>query len=134
MKEEKYPKELRYSDNHLWVRVIEDGNAAVVGISLYVNEQLGNMVYVDLPEVDSEVDVNEEVGLLESSENTHGLYSPLSGEIIAINYELENNPSLINSDPYGDGWIYKIKLIDIDEIDDLMSDEEYQDFVKTTID
>lgn len=134
MKEEKYPGELRYSDNHLWVRVIEDGNIAVVGMSLYVNERIGNIVYIDLPEIDSEVDINEEVGLLESNEDTQGLYSPLSGAIIAVNDELVSNANLINSDPYGDGWIYKIKLIDIDELDGLMSNEEYQDFVKITVD
>jgi len=134
MKEEKYPEELRYSDNHVWVRVIEDTNIAVIGISLYVNERMGNIVYIDLPEIDSEVDVNEEVGLLESNQDTQGLYSPLSGAIVAVNDELVGNTNLINSDPYGDGWIYKIKLIDIDELDGLMSNEEYQDFIKITVD
>lgn len=134
MQEETYPEELRYSDNHLWVRIIEDSSMAVVGVSLYANQRLANMTYVDLPQLGAEIDINEEIGLLESNENTHSIYSPLSGEIVAINDELENNPHLINSDPYGDGWIYKIKLINLDEIDELMLAEEYQDFVKTTVD
>lgn len=129
MLEERYPEELRYSDNHLWVLLVEDGSSAIVGITFYANDQLGTITYVELPESDTEIDAHEEIGLLESHKTSYGLYSPLSGEIVAINEDLDSSPNLINSDPYGDGWLYKIKLIDPKELDELMSAEEYQEFI-----
>ncbi len=128
---EKYPEELRYSDSHLWVEVVDDGSAAIIGITAYINDKLDLITNIELPELDAEVDANEEVGLIESNEDSFDLYSPVSGKIIAINDDLENAPGLINSDPYGDGWIYKIKLIDPEEVEELMVVDDYQEFIST---
>ena len=130
---EQYPEELKYSESHYWVRVVDDGNCVLIGVTAYANQQLGDMVYIELPELGAEIDSNEEIGLLESSNTTCELYSPISGEIMAVNEDLEDAPRLINSDPYGDGWICKIKLFDPIEIDELMSSEDYQEFLSTIV-
>ena len=128
---EQYPEELKYSESHQWVRVVDGGSHALVGITAYANQKLGDMVCVDLPELGIDIDASEEIGLLESSQNDWELYSPVSGEIVAVNEDLEDAPRLINSDPYTDGWICKIKLFDPEEVEELMSSEDYQEFLST---
>jgi glycine cleavage system H protein len=130
MLEQQYPEELKYSENHQWVRVVDNGSHVLVGVTTWVNKNLGDLLYIDLPELGIEVDSNEEIGLLESvTGKNYEFYSPISGKIIAVNNDLEDAPRFINSDPYGDGWIYKIKLLDEEEIEDLMTSDEYQDFL-----
>lgn len=126
---EQYPEELKYSESHAWVRIVDDGSHVLVGITSHPVSLLGEVNYVDLPEKGIEIDLDEEIGLLELSEGDQELYSPVSGEIVSINEELEDAPRLINTDPYGDGWICKIKLSDPTEIEDLMSNEEYVEFL-----
>ncbi len=128
---EQYPEELKYSESHQWVRVMDDGIHVLIGVTAYANQQLIDMVYAELPELGIDIDASEEIGLLESLENNFELYSPVSGSIVAINEDLEDAPRLINSDPYGDGWIYKIKLFDPEEVAELMSADEYQEFLFT---
>lgn len=128
---EQYPEELKYSESHQWVRVVDEGGYVLLGVTSYMTKKLGEMVYIELPEEGVDIDSSEEIGLLESSESSYELYSPVSGEIVVINEELEDAHRLINSDPYGDGWICKIKLFDAEEIEDLMSAEEYQEFLST---
>ncbi len=128
---EQYPEELKYSESHQWVRVVDDGSHVLVGVTAYASQQLGDMIYVELPELGIDIDASEEIGLLESSESSSELYSPISGEIVAINEDLEDAPRLINSDPYTDGWICKIKLFDPEELEELMSADDYQEFLST---
>ncbi len=128
---EQYPEELKYSESHQWVRVMDDGIHVLIGVTAYANQQLIDMVYAELPELGIDIDASEEIGLLESLENNFELYSPVSGSIVAINEDLEDAPRLINSDPYGDGWIYKIKLFDPEDVEELMSADEYQEFLFT---
>lgn len=126
---EQYPEELKYSESHGWVRLVEQGKQALVGITAYFNEVMGEVISVDLPEIKLDLDADEEIGSIDTLENSsYELYSPVSGKIIAINEELYDAPRLINSDPYGDGWLYKIELSEPEELEDLMSAEEYKDY------
>lgn len=120
------PAELLYSEMHTWVR--EEGNGVVtVGLTDYAQDQLGEMVAVVLPEEGDEVHASDEVVNLESAKTTSDVYSPLSGTIIAINEDLQEAPSFVNSDPYGDGWFFQLKLSDIEELDELLDAETYQE-------
>lgn len=130
---DQYPEELKYSESHQWVRVIDDGNYALVGVTNYICDSYGEVGYIELPELEIQIDANEEIGLLEMANGNYELYSPISGEIVAVNDDLEESPKVINVDPYGDGWIYKMKLLDIEELDSLMSLEEYKEFLQNII-
>ena len=123
-----FPKELRYSSEHEWVAV-EDG-VATVGISDYAQEQLGDVVYVELPAVDDEVIKDEAFGVVESVKAVSDIYAPVSGRIIEINADLPESPEVINEDPYGDGWMIKVKMSDITELDDLMTAEQYEKYIE----
>jgi glycine cleavage system H protein len=96
-----------------------------VGITEHAQELLGDVVFVEAPEVDSEVDVEEEIAVVESVKAASDIYAPLAGTITEVNEELEDSPELINSDPYGDGWMFKMKLADAGDLDSLMSAEQY---------
>ncbi|MEM8593270.1 MAG: glycine cleavage system protein GcvH [Pseudomonadota bacterium] len=115
--------ELKYCTTHEWVSV-EDG-VATVGISDHAQEALGDVVFVELPAVGDEVDATQEVAVVESVKAASDIYAPVSGEIIAVNAELEDEPETVNSSPYGDGWFFKIKLSDESELDNLLSGDEY---------
>ena len=117
------PEDLFYSEEHEWVRVEDD--VAIVGITDFAQDQLGDIVYVDLPEVGSTIDVGSVVGELESTKSVSDVYSPVSGEVIAVNPELEGSEELINSDPYGEGWLFKVRLGDGEPTEGLMSAEQY---------
>jgi glycine cleavage system H protein len=117
------PEDLSYSEEHEWVRVEDD--VAIVGITDFAQDQLGDIVYVDLPEVGSTIDVGSVVGELESTKSVSDVYSPVSGEVIAVNPELEGSEELINSDPYGEGWLFKVRLGDGDPTEGLLSAEQY---------
>lgn len=118
------PTDLRYMSSHEWIRVEGDGTA-YVGISDHAQNAMGDLVYVELPEVGDTINAGDEVGVVESVKAASDIYSPVTGEIIAINEALNDNPEQVNSDPYGDGWLYRIKLSDPEELEDLMSAEEY---------
>ncbi len=117
------PKELKYMPSHEWAR-LEDG-VVTVGITDHAQEALGDVVYVETPEVGAQVIANEEAGVVESVKAASDIFSPVSGEVIAVNETLEDEPELINRDPYGDGWFFKVKVKDLSELDELLSAVDY---------
>ncbi|MBD3667328.1 MAG: glycine cleavage system protein GcvH [Kangiella sp.] len=120
------PAELKYVSSHEWIRDEGDG-VVTVGITDHAQELLGDVVFVDAPEVDSEVDAEDEIAVVESVKAASDIYAPLAGTILEVNEELEDSPELINSDPYGDGWMFKMKLADAGDMDSLLSADEYAD-------
>jgi glycine cleavage system H protein len=118
------PAELRYARSHEWIRLEDDGTA-YVGISEHAQEALGDLVYVELPDVGAVVASSDETGVVESVKAASDIYAPVSGEIIAVNEALSDNPELVNQDCYGDGWLFRIKLRDKAELEDLLSAEDY---------
>lgn len=122
-----YPKELKYDKEHEWIKVIDD--IAVIGISDFAQDQLGEVVYVELPTVGDEIVAGENFGEIESVKSVSELFSPVSGEIVEVNDALSDTPETVNEDPYGDGWMVKIKMGDPSQTDDLMSSDEYEAFV-----
>ena len=117
------PEDLFYSEEHEWLRI--DDDIAIVGITDFAQDQLGDIVYVDLPEVGASIEVGSVVGELESTKSVSDVYSPVSGEVIAINPELEGSEELINTDPYGEGWLFKVRVGDGDPTEGLLSAEQY---------
>ncbi|PKQ21322.1 MAG: glycine cleavage system protein H [Actinobacteria bacterium HGW-Actinobacteria-6] len=122
-----YPKELKYDKEHEWIKVTDD--VAVVGISDFAQDQLGEVVYVDLPAVGDEIVAGENFGEIESVKSVSELISPVSGEVVEVNDALGDTPETVNEDPYGDGWMIKIKMGDPAQVDDLMTADEYEAFV-----
>ena len=120
-----YPDDLKYSSEHEWARV-GNGDVVEVGITHYAQDTLGDVVFVELPEIGSRVDQFDKFGEIESVKAVSDLFSPVSGTVSAVNEELEQSPELVNSDPYGDGWIMEVKLDDPTELDELMDSETYQ--------
>lgn len=120
------PAELKYVSSHEWIRDEGDG-VVTVGITDHAQELLGDVVFVDAPDVDSEVDVGDEIAVVESVKAASDIYAPLAGTILEVNEELEDSPEYINSDPYGDGWMFKMKLVDAADLDSLLSADEYAD-------
>ena len=120
------PEELKYVETHEWVREDGDGNV-LVGITDYAQGALGDVVYVELPEVDSEVEMGDEVAVVESVKAASDIYAPLSGTITEVNESLEGNPELVNTDPYRDGWFFRLKLRDVEELSSLMDSESYSE-------
>lgn len=120
-----FPDDLKYHPEHMWVR-LEGKGVATLGVSDYAQDQLGTVIYVDLPEVDQEVSVNEELGAVESAKSVSDLVSPASGVVLAVNLDLEDQPDLINLEPYKGGWIARIKLEDPSELDELYDAGEYE--------
>ena len=124
------PTELRYAKSHEWVRIEEDGSL-VVGISDHTQDQLGDVVYVELPEIGQVLSVGDEAGVVESVKAASDVYSPVSGEVIEINPLLEDDPEMINTQPYEDGWFYKLQPSDSVELDDLMNSDSYCEFINS---
>lgn len=120
----KFPKELKYTKEHEWIRV--EGDVAYVGITDYAQEQLGDIVFVDIPTVGEELESNEVFGTIEVVKTISDLFLPVAGEILEINEDLESNPELVNKDPYGEGWIIKIKPTAEADFDSLLDVEAYQ--------
>lgn len=118
-------KGLLYSKDHEWVEV--DGDVASIGITDFAQHQMGEIVYVEMPMEEDEFDAGEVFGVLESVKAASDSFTPVSGEVLEVNEDLEDEPELINENPY-DSWIFKIKLSDTSELDDLMSAEEYEEF------
>lgn len=117
------PTELKYAGSHEWAR-LEDG-IMTVGITDHAQIALGDVVYVELPDIGAQMHAQDEAGVVESVKAASDIYAPMSGEVIAINEELEDAPENINKDPYGDGWFFKVKISDAAEFDDLLSSEAY---------
>ncbi|AFU99822.1 glycine cleavage system protein GcvH [Simiduia agarivorans] len=118
-------KELKYLSSHEWARIEEDGTVTI-GISDHAQEALGDVVYVETPEVGSTVNAGEEAGVVESVKAASDIYSPISGEVIAVNEALEDAPETVNSSPYDDGWFFKVKPNDLSELDDALDAAGYQ--------
>lgn len=121
------PDDRRYSKEHEWVKA--DGDVAIIGITDYAQEQLGDVVYVDLPEAGGKVAQFEKMGEIESVKAVSDLYSPVSGEILRVNDAVVSTPEVVNSDPHGDGWLIEVRLSNAGEIDALLSAAEYDAFV-----
>lgn len=119
------PEELMYTEEHEWV-ARKGGNTIRVGITEYAQDQLGDVVYVQLPEVGNQVEAGGSAGEVESTKSVSEIYAPVSGEVTAVNDALDEQPELINSDPYGEGWIFEITVDDPDALDGLLDAEAYQ--------
>lgn len=119
------PKELKYASTHEWVRNEGDG-IYTVGITEHAQDLLGDMVFVELPDVGDNVAAGDDVAVAESVKAASDIYAPIAGEIVEINEDLEDAPETVNSDPYGDGWLFKIKADDAGEVDSLLDAEGYQ--------
>jgi len=123
-----FPKELRYSQEHEWVAVEE--NIATIGITDYAQEQLGDVVYIELPEVGTQVTKDEAFGVVESVKAVSDVYAPVSGTVTEINVPLPDSPETINEDPYGDAWMIRVDMSDPGEVEDLMTAAQYKKFVE----
>lgn len=124
----KIPEDLKYHKEHTWVKL--SGKKAIIGITDYAQDQLGDIVYIDLPEVDSEVEANTEMAEIESTKATSSVIAPVTGVVIEVNEDLAESPEIINEDPYGKGWIAKVEIEDPSELDELMDAGEYARFIE----
>jgi glycine cleavage system H protein len=122
------PDDVKYHREHQWVRI--EGKRAVVGITDYAQEELGDIVYLELPETGVDVAAEEDITEIESTKTTAPLIAPVSGRLVEVNEELKDAPELMNEDPYGKGWIVSIEMSDPAEVDDLMDAKEYEEFLK----
>ena len=122
-----YPSDLKYDKEHEWVRL--DGDIAVIGITDFAQDQLGEVVYVDLPSEGDAVTSGEPFGEVESVKSVSELFSPVTGEVVTVNDVLKDASETVNTDPYGDGWMIQVKIDDPSQVDDLMSAAEYEAFV-----
>ena len=123
------PEELHYAQSHEWVRI--DGGVGTIGITEHAQEELGEIVYLELPEVGHVYDADTEFGTVESVKAVSELYTPVSGEVVEVNKSAVAEPGIVNDDPYGDGWLIKLKLSSDAEIDSLMSASEYAEYVRS---
>ena len=119
------PSELKFLSSHEWVLI--EGDVATVGVSDYAQESLGDLVFVELPEVGSVIAAGDSVAVIESVKAASDSYAPVSGEVIEVNSELEDSPERINDYPYGDGWMYRVKMEDLDEVGELLDADAYID-------
>jgi glycine cleavage system H protein len=122
------PEDLHYSKDHEWVRV--DGNEAVIGITDYAQNSLGDVVYVELPKPGEQFAANESFGSVESVKAVSEVFTPVTGEVTKINESLADEPEKVNADPYGDGWMIRIRMSSSGEVDSLLTGAEYEDFTK----
>ena len=122
------PDDVRYHKEHTWVRV--SGKKGTIGITEYAQDALGDIVYIDLPEADEDVEANSEVSEIESTKATSAVISPVSGKIVKVNEDLSESPEVINEDPYGKGWIAVVELDNPSEVDDLMDATEYEKYIE----
>ena len=119
------PSELKYASSHEWARLEEDGTVTV-GISDHAQDALGDVVFVELPEVGNSLAAGEEAGVVESVKAASDIYAPIGGEVLKVNEQLEDEPETVNSDPYNDGWIFRLQPSDASELDALLNAEDYQ--------
>lgn len=121
------PSDLKYTKDHEWVKI--DGDTITVGITDFAQSELGDIVYVEVETVDETLDADEVFGTVEAVKTVSDLFLPVSGEIIEFNESLEDEPEKVNTDPYGDGWMIKIKCSDVSQLDELLSDEDYKGLI-----
>lgn len=121
------PAQLKYAQTHEWAR-LEDDNTVTVGITAHAQDALGDVVFVELPVVGANLDAAQEAGVVESVKAASDIYAPVSGEVIAVNELLVENPQLINEEPYGEGWMFRLRAQDVTELESLLAAEAYQQF------
>lgn len=122
------PEVLKYTKEHEWARVEDD--IVIIGITDYAQDALGEIVYIELPSEGDEITRGEPFGAVESTKSVSDLYAPISGEVVEVNEALLDSPEAINEDPYGEGWMIKVKPYDPSELDDLMDSDEYTEFIE----
>src|SRR5437763_4553884 len=123
------PEDSKYAKSHEYVHM--EGGVGTIGITDYAQKELGDVVFVELPQVGTQLDAGDELGSIESVKAVSELFAPVSGEVVEINEALADKPELVNTDPYGDGWMIRIKVSDTSELDVLMSAEEYEEYCET---
>ena len=123
------PADLRYHKEHEWVRV--DGQKAILGISDFAQDALGDVVFVQLPSVETMITLDQEIGEVESTKATSSIYSPVSGKIVKVNTELEDHPEYLNKDPYGQGWLAVVELSNPAEVNSLMTASQYEELLSS---
>ena len=123
-----YPEELLYSEDHEWVRR-ESGGLCRLGITSFAQDELGEVVFVELPEVGQSFDAEDEIGTIESVKAVAEIYAPVSGEVVEVNVTLEDSPEVVNSDPYGKGWLAELRYQSGADLEKLMSAQQYEEFV-----
>jgi len=123
------PEDSRYAKSHEYVHV--EGDIGTIGITEYAQKELGDVVFVELPQVGTQLEAADELGSIESVKAVSELFAPVSGEVVEVNEALTEKPELVNTDPYGDGWMIKVRLSDLTEVDELMSAEEYEEYIET---
>lgn len=121
------PKELKYTEDHEWVKV--DGDTATVGITDHAQSELGDIIFIEFPEINDFVDRMEPFGTIEAVKTVADLFAPLNGKIVEINEALEDSPELVNSDPYGKGWIVKVSVDKLNQLNDLLSSKNYEKLI-----
>ncbi|HCH7477240.1 TPA: glycine cleavage system protein GcvH [Acinetobacter baumannii] len=119
-----HPSELKYARTHEWVKI--EGDLVITGITDHAQDELGDLVYVETPEVGSQVTAGEQVGVVESVKTASDIHAPVSGTVVEVNTDLEDDPDFVNEDPYGKGWIYKIKPDNIADVEKLLTNAEYE--------
>ena len=122
------PKELKYTKDHEWVRV--EGDIATIGVTDFAQGELGDIVFVEIESVDETLDAEEVFGSVEAVKTVSDLFMPIGGEVLEFNVALESDPELVNNDPYGDGWMIKVKISDLSELENLLSDEAYANLIQ----
>ena len=124
-----YPENLKYSKEHEWVRI--EGKQATLGITFHAQDQLGDIVYVELPEVGRGFSAREEFGVVESVKSVSSLYCPVAGKVAEVNSTLSTKPELVNQDPYGEGWLIKVEMSNPADLNSLLSAEDYRKLIET---
>ncbi|MCG6036003.1 glycine cleavage system protein GcvH [Acinetobacter baumannii] len=119
-----HPSELKYARTHEWVKI--EGDLVITGITDHAQDELGDLVYVETPEVGSQVTAGEQAGVVESVKTASDIHAPVSGTVVEVNTDLEDDPDFVNDDPYGKGWIYKIKPDNIADVEKLLTNVEYE--------
>ena len=126
------PEDNRYSKSHEYVHLEPEGDVAVIGITDYAQKELGDVVFVELPQPGTQIEADNEMGSIESVKAVSELFAPVTGEVVEVNDLLREKPELVNTDPYGDGWMVRIKIADASDVDELlMTAEEYDEYVET---
>lgn len=123
-----FPEDLKFSKEHEWVRV--NGNIATIGVSDYAQDQLGEVVFVELPDEGEEFEKDDAFGVIESVKSVNDIYAPLSGRIVEVNDPVVDSPEIVNEDPYVEGWLVKIEISDPKELSELMSAKDYEAYIK----
>jgi len=124
-----FPEDLYYTRDHEWLRVEEDGTTAVIGITDFAQSELGDIVFIELEPIGTRVEVDSAFGTVEAVKTVSELFAPVSGEIVAINEDLDSTPEAVNDDPYGKGWMVKMEMSDPADVDSLLSSSDYKELV-----